>query len=488
MGNEWNYQYNDGRGNLNQIIDPKGIKTTLSYDTSNRVITIKKNDYTTDAVTYSYSYDTTNKKTVVTDPLGHATTYTYDAGGKVTQVKNAVGSTNSATWDANNNQTASLDPSNNASTASYDNYNNVTSVNNPKQANGQPGAKTSYEYTNPAHPYRASSSSSAQGNITSFSYTTSGNLSGTSNGTGTGAVAISSKRQGDPGIDCSAKSGQVCQAVDGKGKTTSYSYDSLGNVTKITPPSPAGAETFTYDSLSRVQTHTYGSGSKVSMTYDNFDRPVTKTWAKDGTTITSTYDKNGNMTQRTDKLGQTSYTYDNYNRVTKLSQSSKPAIEYSYDEAGNLANEKVGSNSTAYGYDAANQISSVTPSQTGKSYTIAYTAGRPTTINVPGGITQTITYDTAGRQTSIKAVKGTKVLTNYTASYIDASGSDRQLMQTEKNLVSGITDTYKYDGLERLIAADGAGTDSSDYTYTYDANGNRTQSSKKRCRQSCLWL
>ena len=191
------------------------------------------------------------------------------------------------------------------------------------------------------------------------------------------------------------------------------------------------------------------------------------------------YDKNGNLIDRTETAGQTLYTYDGFNRVTQLKQYSQPNLDYTYDKAGNLKTEAGAAGTATYTYDAANQVTGVKHSATGtNSYSIAYTAGRPTTVTLPGGITQTISYDKAGRQTSIKAVKGSTVLTNYTASYTNAAGADNQLMQTEKDNITGITTTYSYDGLERLAGAAGSGNGAHSYTYAYDANGNRTQSSK----------
>ena len=191
------------------------------------------------------------------------------------------------------------------------------------------------------------------------------------------------------------------------------------------------------------------------------------------------YDKNGNLIDRTETAGQTLYTYDGFNRVTQLKQYSQPNLDYTYDKAGNLKTEAGAAGTATYSYDAANQVTGVKHSATGtNNYSVAYTAGRPTTVTLPGGITQTISYDKAGRQTSIKAVKGSTVLTNYTASYANTAGADNQLMQTEKDNVTGITTTYSYDGLERLVGAAGSGNGAHSYTYAYDANGNRTQSSK----------
>jgi len=483
-GGIWQYQYYDTRGNVNQITDPRGYTTTLVYDSSNRVTSIKYNDYTSAVTTWTYTYDNTNAKTIITDPLNHQTTYTYDASGRVTQTLNAVGSTDSATWDLNNNQTASTAPNGYATTAAYDTLNNITQVQNPSLASGNPGAKVQYAYTDAAHPYLPSSSTSASGTITSYSYTTNGNLSSSTSGSGTGAVATTYKRQGDPNgsggtINCSAKPGQVCQSLDGNNNVTSYTYDSLGNLLSVIPPSPLGQKVFTYDNLSRVKTYKDGNNSLQTITYDKFDRPVSVVYATGNITLTSVYDANGNLTQKSSgNSDQTLFTYDGYNRVTKLAQQNKPDINYTYDAVGNLKTEQGAAGTTTYSYDNANQISNVNKSANNTNYGFTFTNGRPTGMTMPGGITQAITYDRAGRQTSIKAMKGSTVLTDFTASYVNAAGNDTALMQTEKNNITGVTTTYAYDSLDRLIGANGSvGSGSNTYTFAYDNAGNRTQTS-----------
>ncbi|RYX78955.1 hypothetical protein EON76_04570 [bacterium] len=484
-GNTWQYQYYDTRGNINQITDPRGYTTTLVYDNDNRVTSIKYNDFTADVTTWTYSYDNNNSRTFVTDPLNHQTRYTYDSIGRVTETLNPVGSTNSATWDANNNQTAAIDPSNYSTTFTYDALNNQKTAKNPTQANGNPGAQAQFAYTDSAHPYSPSSKTDASGNITSYTYTTNGNLSSSNTGGsgGTGGVATTYKRQGDPNgsggtISCSAKPGQVCQAVDGNNNITTYAYDSVGNLVSVTPPSPLGQKAYTYDSISRVKTSKDGNNSLITITYDSMDRPVKLVYASDNSIINYSYDKHGNMTQRDDGSGQTLYTYDGYNRVTKIQQQGKPDLNYTYDKANNIKTEQGPGGTTTYSYDNANQISGVNQSVNGANTTFVFTDGRPTTVFIPGNITQTMTYDRAGRQTSVKAVKGSTVLTDYTATYSTATGVDTQLMQSETNNLTGAVSNYIYDSLNRLTAVNGVGTGANNFTYTYDNNGNRTQSSK----------
>jgi RHS repeat-associated protein len=482
MGGNWQYQYYDTRGNVNQITDPRGYTDTLTYDSSNRITSIVFNNYTSAATTWMFTYNSGN--TVVTDPHSHTTTYNYDALGRVTTVVNGVGDSVGSTWDANNNQTASTDPSTYATTLTYDSLNNLTATQNPSLASGNAGAQNTNTYGSTAHPYLPVSSNDAAGNQVAYSYDTNGNVTATTNSSagGAGMGTVTNKLQGDPNgtggtISCGAQPGQICSSIDANGNTTTYTYDSVGNLLTVTPPGPVTHQTYTYDALSRPITYTDGNGSKVTISYDNFDRPTQLVYANGGANVTYQYDTDGNMTQRTDGAGTTIWTYDGYNRITKITQTGQSDINYTYDAVGNVKTEQGNAGTITYTYDAANQIAGVNQSVNSANETFTFTNGRPTSVSIPGGITETIAYDRAGRETSINAVKSGTILVSYTGTYTTSAGHDTELLQSETNNVTGITTTYGYDGLNRLTSASATGSGSNSYTYTYDSNGNRTQNS-----------
>lgn len=302
----------------------------------------------------------------------------------MTETVNAEGDSVGSTWDANNNQTAILDPTGQVTTLVYGSLNNLTSRQNPDLDNGDPGAATTYEYADPNHPYEPSKKTDPSGNTVAYSYNVNGQLASkagsASDGTATGTFTYA--YQGDPNgssgtVDCGAMTGQLCSKTDARGNTTTFSYDTDGNVTTITPPGPVGQKTYTYDALSRVKTITDGNGSKLTVTYDGADRPISVTYADTGATVPYAYDAAGNLLTRNDSVGgQTTWEYDGYNRITKVKQSGKPAITYSYDAAGNLTTESGPAGTTAYTYDTANQIDHITKPNN-KTYAYVYQDGRP---------------------------------------------------------------------------------------------------------------
>ncbi len=109
------------------------------------------------------------------------------------------------------------------------------------------------------------------------------------------------------------------------GYKTSYTYDTLNNLTTVNQ----GTQTrsFTYNSLSRLMSATNPESGLIQYLYDN----------------------NGNLTQKTDaRLVVTNYAYDQLNRVTNRNYTAPgglanypatPNITYTYDDA-NVPNSK----------------------------------------------------------------------------------------------------------------------------------------------------
>ena len=72
------------------------------------------------ARTTTYAYDSMNRLTTVTDPLGYQTVYGYDADGNQTSVKDPLGRITTTVYDALNRPTVVIDPMGNRATTTYD--------------------------------------------------------------------------------------------------------------------------------------------------------------------------------------------------------------------------------------------------------------------------------------------------------------------------------------------------------------------------------
>jgi len=191
---------------------------------------------------------------------------------------------------------------------------------------------------------------------------------------------------------------------------TSYSYDTLDNLTSVSQGSGQPPRTFVYDSLKRL----------------------TSAFNPESGTITYQYDANGNLTQKTDSRPVvTEYGYDALNRNTTVNYSNTtitPDITRIYDTGaygiGRLRESYAGGNETAGAtvehtkvqvYDALGRpldqrqrfkTNSVWSTQEYRTRRVYNLAGAVTSQIYPSERTVTYAYDNAGRLNSFNGNLG----------------------------------------------------------------------------------
>jgi RHS repeat-associated protein len=478
-GAVWSFGYGAGNSDLTQIIDPRGNTDTFSYDSNHRLASAIYAANTSGAATTTYTYGAGT--TMVTDPLGHATTYKYDINGNVTSVTDPLGNQRQSSYDPTGHVTSQTSPSAAVANFAYQPGGQLASIQMPTETSGSgssPGAQTTINYADTSHPYLPSQVTDPQGGQTRYAYDTSGNLASIStfnaDGTPTSAHSTATKKyQGDDNgtVKCGARPGQLCTSTTPAGNTTTYGYDAKGNVTRLTPPSPLGETTLKVDALSRVTSSTNGNGGTTTFAYDKSDRLKKSTTSSQ--TVTYTYDRSGNLTVRKDSTGTTRYTYDAAGHLIGKTAPATKSRVYTYDLAGNLASsgDQI-AGTTRYGYDAANECTSVTD-PTGAVTTISWTKGQRSRVSYPNGVTQSVSYDAAGRPSHTAATKATSSYVDENGYYQTADGADQLLLSALVDNLAHSTTAYSYDSQSRLTRAQTAG--GNDYRYVYDADGNRTQ-------------
>jgi RHS repeat-associated protein len=467
----------DGTFRVNKVTTPGGRVTKFTYDGQNRVTSMQRvanSDGTGPTWTYSYSAgDPTDAgTTTVKDPDLHSTVYTHDGQGRVTSVKDANGNSRSSTYDADNNVATGVDAMGtgaaHTTTYGWDAAANPTSVQLPT------GASASLAYQTVAGADLPGTLTDPSGDKTKYTYDSAGNTLTVATSGADGGTTTSTYNGSSP--TCGGFQGQKCSVKDPDGRVTKFTYDSSGNLTKVSPPSPQGATTYTYDALGRPLTATDGNGVQISYTYDARDR-ITRTEAAGHTAATTyTYDGDGNLTQQTDPNGTTGYVIDALGRETLRTLPDGSQTQLGYDPAGNVATYTDPTGTVTYSYDPANNLTQLA----GPAGTTTYAYNNDNTrtkTSYPGGTTVTVTPDDSQRPQAIKATSPKGTLEDLTYSYASgASGGDGDKIHSVTDGVTGHKTTYSYDSQGRFTyAAETSGSSTvSSWLYCLDAAGDLT--------------
>ena len=441
---------------------------------------------------------------VVIDPRSKYVATVFDKQSRPIKTTDGAGRETSQTYTTNSNVQTYTVAGNTGTTPNstllYDSDNNLTGVNTPTTNAASPdctatsttcvrskanyGEASGVAATVPGKQYLLTSTTNEQGRSKTLSYDANGNPK--TIGSSLGTITLNYD---------TASPGKLDSITDQRAKTTSYGYDTAGNLKQITPPMPLGSTTLTYTlSLSRVATVTDAKGKTRTLSYDNLDR-VTKITYSDGSYVGLVYDKDGNLIARNDSVGGNStYSYDELSRVTSETLPGPASTTYTYDAASNLKTLTDAGGTVTYNeYDGANRNTSIFHTTPGIG--LAYTdpqggAGQTVTTTYPNGVSVTRSADYAGRVAEIKAIKDTTTIEHLKYEYDDASYGQGVLQARMIDVLAGKTTRYQYDDLDRLTrartytTATTAPADSSScasdprlacYEYGLDAAGNRTQ-------------
>ena len=288
--------------------------------------------------------------------------------------------------------------------------------------------------------------------------------------------------------------------TDANGAVTTYDYDSLQRLVKVTAPDlgetvygydlggarnytkdAGGAEawyTFDYkgrvktvtDSLGHVTTYAYGGsgcptcggggdnlvsvtdplGHVVRYEYDTLGRRTKETDAL-GKSTTYTYDDNGGVSTRTDALNRvTGYGYDELSRQTGVVDAAGGTVNTGYDADGRVASVTDPLNhTTSYQYDLAGRRTRTVSPDTGTTVYTYNVDGSLHTKTDAKNVTATYVYDTAGRVTGITFPDSADNVTyEYGSSSADAGDRGRLVRMTD---ATGAT-VYHYDVMGRVIS------------------------------------
>ncbi|MDQ1438358.1 MAG: hypothetical protein QOK43_1987 [Acidimicrobiaceae bacterium] len=475
--------YGYDSGNLVRLTDGLGHATAITYDSHHRAISISRAANSRDPSLTRYVYGVGSTKMV--DPNGFTTTYTIDGEGRATKTTDPLGNAVETTFDAKWNPMEIQDGLSAVTKLSWANG-NLQNIQAPGST-GADGPTTSFDYADSAHPHTATSQTDPQKNTTSYLLDGPGNLSGV---IAPQAQNTATNTYETDGTVCGARKGQVCRTTDFRGNTVGYRFDHRGNLVTITPPAPLGATTIVPDALSRTVKVTDGRGQDTETRYDTNDHIVerryggaTKCDPTAGTCISYQWDAAGNLVKRIDVTGTTVWSYDPQNRPVVKVLPDRSVSTLDYDAAGNPVAFTDDGGTVRYSFDAANNLTSVAEphgsctAPQSLCITMTYDANhRRTALDFPNGIRVDVAYDAAGRETSVRAHRGSEApFVSRDYSYTSPSGVDTMLRQSITDEAGNVT-RGAYDGLSRLADVNirnASGATIASYHLTFDGNGNR---------------
>ena len=308
--------------------------------------------------------------------------------------------------------------------------------------------------------------------VTEYSYDTLGNLTQV-------IAAKGATEQNTTSMTYDSLSKKIAMADPDMGNW-SYEYDKSGNLAKQTDPkNPTQGIIFNYDGLNRLTQKIYPDRT-VTFTYDDPAVPYSKG------KLTKVSDPSGGEIKE-DKVLE----YDLMQRVKRSQKTipgSSPVIfEKGYDSAGRaVAITYPGSRTYSYEYDVAGNLLYLKDNASGNhlvdySEFTALGQAKYGTLPKPNNVSvkSTYTYDppTARVKTLItqKLVGGTPTETFQDLNYQQFDGKGN--LTTLIDNLNSITHSYTYDNLDRLLTAQGVGTNPYSQNYTYDHIGNITYKS-----------
>ncbi|MBL0189432.1 MAG: RHS repeat-associated core domain-containing protein [Candidatus Obscuribacter sp.] len=466
----YSYVY-DQPGRMTQIFQPNSAVVAYNtnvYDSLSRVKSQKN------ALNQESFFYLAGSRAEVIDPLGHSVIYYYNRFSRVLRAINALGFETKYEYDGLQRLTKATMPELNEVRYTYDSFNNVMSQTLvPKPGSLLANLSTSFTY-DPVWK-KVKTSVDAKGQTTTFNYDPStGNL-------------LSIVRPNVGGFSPTTSMtwnarGQVLTATDPSGVltqfsydlatekllsivvdpgisphlalTTSYGYDTVGNVTSVTNPN-LNQSTFLYDSLRRRTQIT-------SPAPFNF---VTKYVFDDNSNLLNIQRQTGGLPM----FQQTDYTYSATNQLLTVTDSSGNSLTHTYDGKDRLATvSDAQSRVVQFGYDALDRRYQVTDPNLVVSSVLTFSNNGllATSADARSNVTQYL-YDGFGRID--------KVI------YPDTTFIQNQTYDANGNVLTHVTRAgnnviVTYDALDRISTV--TPQSQPQVSYIYDLAGRLTQASK----------
>ncbi|MEA9987253.1 RHS repeat-associated core domain-containing protein [Subtercola sp. RTI3] len=346
----------------------------------------------------------------------------------MTSSSDGLGRTTSNSYDAAGHLLRSISPDGLQTTNTYNAAGAPTSsvLSLPGQSAEQAGTSgstatrsASATYTNAARPALPTTKTDVAGSTTTYAYDTFGEVSSETDAashvekfaynTGRGIVTSSVSPTG-------VAAGTAVTCTPPAAGCTTYAYDIYGHTIKTTDPL-GHFTSATFDADGNQLTSTDANSHTTTTVYDASDRPTTVTQPSTAVATTA-YNGDNTVHSTTDAATHvTSYTYDAQGRESTSVDPDSKTTTYGYDLDGRLTTQTQPTGDIiTQAWDNASELTGITYSGTA-THAVAYTydpAGRRVTMTDGSG-TNTYSHDRFGDTTTVTAGNGQVVGYGYDA-------------------------------------------------------------------------
>ncbi|WP_343277422.1 RHS repeat-associated core domain-containing protein, partial [Ligaoa zhengdingensis] len=434
-GGEATTEYDD-MGRAIRETDKKGKTTVNTYDSLGRLI-IQERPFEGNKKSYQYTY--------------------YDKAGNVIKTKQT------------NQEDYSNTPRYAVTEYEYDGNNHLTDV--IVTVSGTDKQYTHYEldaagntvavYTGLTQPYTEALSTTAY-SVTEYEYDSENRVVKTTYPDNTKETVIY------------PYPGAQKKVTDRNGKVTTYEYNTRGQMKSQKAESKTKSYNNTASVVTRILDDSTGKSAETVYKYDHKNQLTKETTGNEVKTYT--YDDFGNRLSYTLKIGEEvvasqTYAYDRLDRLIEVKEGDEVIAAYTYDANGNRASLTQGGVTTTYTYNDANLVTSLTNKKgtdilSSYSYTYYLDGNQRTKTDVVNNRTTTYGYDLAGRLTSESESGGN------TYAYTYDSRNNRASLTVSGDESYNVA--YEYDGDNRLLTETKTIDGRQEITnYSYDNNGNQ---------------
>ncbi len=440
------YTY-DALGNRRTETDAETRVTKYDYDELNRLTLTTLNfvsggpSNSDTNVTQAVKYDALSRRLETIDGRGNSTWFGYDGLGRTIAITNALLHVSRTEYDGLGQRTATINAELERTEYRYDGVGRLRFIEN------ELGHIIEYRYNEVGE---RTVMIDAELTETHYDYDDLGRLT----------EVIENYEDGVPPAVGAAQDedliteyrydalGNRTMTINARGFATHYRYDGL-NRRREMEDALGNITTYGYDRVGNQKVITDANTVVTEFFYDKVYRLTDITYSDDTPDVTFTYNNVGNRETMQDGTGQTTYLYDDLNRLTDVTDGANFQVGYGYDRAGNQTSltypGSVGS--VVYDYDVANRLDTVTDwnsDQFGYTYD---DANRMTGVALPNGIQSDYDYDDIGRLELLTYSTSTETLGQYDYT-LNKVGNRTAVTETLQTLGEGSTGAYEeQDGL-----------------------------------------